>query len=225
MNQTYIVKSGDTLYGISNQYGVSIMDLETLNNVKANNLQIGQVLKIPNNTGNNPSSTFIYTIKKGDSLYKIANEYNTNVDYLIKLNNLKNTNLSIGQKISVPENYSSGGLNKPNYINYTVKSGDSLYKIANLYNVSVDTIKKDNSLNSNLLSIGQNLKIRVENNSDQIEECYGNAYILTNNISYTVKRGDTLYSISKKYNISVDSIKKKNNLTSNILNIGQVLIL
>lgn len=62
--QTYTVKPGDTLYGISNQFGVSVTELAELNKVNANTLQIGQVLNIPINTGTNPNNMFMYTVKK-----------------------------------------------------------------------------------------------------------------------------------------------------------------
>lgn len=224
---TYIVKSGDTLYGISKQFGVSLTDLINVNNVNPNNLQVGTNLIIPNISGSSPSDMFIYTVKKGDSLYNIAKKYSTTVNDIIKLNNLKNTNLSINQKLIIPDSYTNTtNDNLVSFVNYTVKKGDSLYKIATQNNISVDTLKKDNGLSSNLLSIGQNLKIRTTNN--EVQECFGEDYNPTNNvnqITYTVKKGDSLYSISKKYNTTVDSIKKKNNLTSNNLSIGQKLII
>ena len=222
---TYTVKPGDTLYGISNQFGVSVTELAELNNIKGSLLNIGQVLNIPTKEGNNPNNMFMYTVKKGDSLYSIAKKYNTTVNEIIKLNYLKNNNLSIGQVLRIPETYTKEEeLVLPNYINYTVKKGDTLYSIAKKYNVSVDTIKKDNALTSDALSLNQNLKIRVP--STQIEECIGIDYIPPENnpsITYIVKKGDSLYSIAKKYNTSVDSIKKKNNLTTNTLGIGQKL--
>ena len=89
MNQTYTVKQGDTLYGISNQFGVNVNDLAELNNIRGSNLQIGQVLKIPNKSGTNPSNMFIYKVKKGDSLYSIAQRYNTTVKKIQELNYLK----------------------------------------------------------------------------------------------------------------------------------------
>ncbi|MBQ9853809.1 MAG: LysM peptidoglycan-binding domain-containing protein, partial [Bacilli bacterium] len=92
---------------------------------------------------------------------------------------------------------------------YVVKSGDSLYKIANKYGVSVDDIKKANNLSSNLLSIGQKLVIP--------EKDSGNVYV--------VKSGDSLYKIANKYGVSVDDIKKANNLSSNLLSIGQKLVI
>ena len=224
---TYTVKSGDTLYGISNQFGVSVSDLTRLNNLSSSVLQIGQILTIPTNTGTNPDNTFTYTVKKGDSLYSIASLYGTNVNTLISLNNLKSNSLSIGQKLLVPEKYQSP-ITVPNYTNYTVKKGDSLYSIARKFNVSIDTIIKDNSLNSNNLSIGQNLKIRTSTPSigDVEEECFGIEYIPPSNIStinYTVKKGDSLYKIANQYNTSVSELIRLNNLTTSNLSIGQIL--
>ena len=224
--QTYTVKAGDTLYGISNQFGVSAKELADLNNVNANTLRIGQVLKIPTNSGTNPSNMFIYTVKKGDSLYNIAKKYNTTVKDIIALNGLKNTNLSIGQQLRIPQEYSES-MQIPAYINYVVKKGDSLYSIAKTYNTSVDTIMKDNGLTNTNLTIGQNLKIRTSGEGEVLE-CFGEAYTppatsTPTTINYTVKKGDSLYKIANTYNTSVSDIVGLNNLNSNNLSIGQVL--
>ena len=225
MNKTYVVKAGDTLYGISNQFGVSVTELALLNNVDANSLKVGQVLTIPSSSGTNPNNMFMYTVKKGDSLYSIASKYNTTVQKIIDLNYLKNTNLSIGQILRIPEMYTpSNEISLPNYISYIVKKGDSLYSIAKKYGISVDTIIKDNALNNNNLVIGQELKIRVP--SDEVMECFGVDYVppsVSNTTTYTVSKGDNLYSIAKKFNTSVDNLIKINNLKSNTLSIGQKL--
>lgn len=220
--QTYTVKKGDTLYGISNQFGVSVVDLKNLNNLKDNNLKIGQVLKISQNSGTNPDSTIKYIVKKGDSLYSIARVYKTTVQEIQKLNNLKSNALSIGQVLKIPENYvNDASAALPTYVNYTVKKGDSLYSIAKKYGITTDTIIKDNALKNNLLSIGQNLKIRTKEDSI-VEECFGNE-TSDKNIEYIVKKGDSLYSIAKKYNTDVSTIMKNNNLKSSNLSIGQIL--
>ncbi len=211
------------MYGISNQFGVSVTELARLNNISGSTIKVGQVLKIPSNSGTNPDTMFMYTVKKGDTLYKIALKYNTTVDKIKDLNNLKTTTLSIGQVLRIPETYTKEeDMNLPNFISYIIKKGDTLYGISKMYNVPVDTIIKDNALTSSILTIGKSLKIRVP--YDDNLECFGEDYNEPDNsITYTVKKGDNLYSIAKKYNTSVDAIKKKNNLNSNLLSIGQIL--
>ena len=204
LSDTYKVKSGDTLYSIAKKYNISVNELKELNNLKNNNITIGQVLKIKSNIPSEEvTEKNYYIVKSGDTLYSIAKKYNTTVDEIKKLNNLKSDNLSIGMELKIKEEPSS-----TNYIDYVVKSGDNLYSIAKKYNTTVDEIKKLNGLTSGLLNIGMTLKIPIQ---------------IGNYINYTVKSGDNLYSIAKKYNTTVDEIKKLNGLTSNLLSIGMEL--
>ena len=224
----YTVKSGDTLYGISNQFGVSVVELANLNNVTASTLKVGQVLIIPTNSGTNPNNLFLYTVVSGDSLYKIARKYNTTVDEIVKLNNLKSTSLKIGDVLRIPEMYTpESQMIMPSYINYTVKKGDNLYSIARSYNIDINVLKKDNGLTSNLLNIGEVLRIRVTPESVSVEECIGPDYTppasSMNYKLYTVKKGDSLYSIARANNTTASILTSINNLTSNNLSIGQQL--
>ena len=152
----YTVKSGDSLYKIANNYNTTVDSIKKLNNLTSNNLQINQVLKIPTTINEETKDYINYTVKSGDSLYKIANNYKTTVDEIKKLNNLTSNNLQINQVLKIPTTTNQG---TQNYINYTVKSGDSLYKIANTYNTTINEIKKLNNLTSNNLQINQVLKI------------------------------------------------------------------
>ena len=155
-SNTYVVKSGDSLYSIARKHNTTVDELKRLNNLTSNVLSIGQVLKIPsssesNNTGSNTGTTNTYVVKSGDNLYSIARKYNTTVDEIKKLNNLTSNLLSIGQVLKIPSGSSTN--------TYVVKSGDNLYSIARKYQITVDELKKLNNLNSNLLSIGQVLKV------------------------------------------------------------------
>ena len=98
---TYVVQKGDTLYGISRQHNTSAQKIRELNNLTNDLLVPGQVLILQDNNGDNPSECVIYTVEKGDSLYSIAKKYNTTVDRLKQLNNLKSNLLSIGQILIV----------------------------------------------------------------------------------------------------------------------------
>ena len=152
---TYVVKSGDSLYSIARKYNTTVDEIKRLNNLSSNVLSIGQVLKIPSsessNTDSNTGTTNTYVVKSGDSLYSIARKYNTTVDEIKRLNNLSSNVLSIGQVLKIPSGSSTN--------TYIVKSGDNLYSIARKYQITVDELKKLNNLNSNLLSIGQVLKV------------------------------------------------------------------
>jgi len=229
MRETYIVKLGDTLYGISNQFGVSVTELAELNNIKGSILQVGQVLNIPSDQSNNPNNMFMYTVLPGDTLYSIARKYNTNVDEIIKLNYLKDTNIKPGQVIRIPEFYfDMDNMNLPNYINYTVKKGDTLYSIARDNNISADVLRKDNALTNDVLQVGQIIRIRLqEGQTIEVEECFGPDYQIPNSansyITYKVKKGDNLYNIAKAYNTSVSEITRINNLSNTSLSIGQTL--
>jgi len=201
-DSTYIVKSGDSLYSIAKKYNTTVNEIKELNNLTSDSLSIGQIINIPMKEVILVNE---YVVKNGDSLYSIANKYNTSVNELKSINNLKSNLLSIGQVLKLPS------VDEIIYINeYIVKSGDSLYSIAKKYGITVDEIKNKNNLKSNLLSIGQKLDIPTKEN-------------VTN--EYVVKSGDSLYSIARKYNVTVDDIKRKNNLSSNLLSIGQKLII
>jgi len=153
----YTVKSGDSLYSIARNYGITINVLKDVNNLTSDTLSNGQVLKIPGKSDENIKNYINYTVKPGDSLYKIAGLYETSVNEIKNINGLVNNNLEINQVLKIPTTSS----NQVNYINYKVKSGDSLYKIANLYDVTVNEIKNLNNLTSNNLAIDQVLKIPI----------------------------------------------------------------
>ena len=206
---TYVVQKGDSLYSIANKLGTTVSELKKENNLTTNTLQIGEVLRIPTKEIYEGEEN-VYIVQKGDTLYSIAVANNTTVDELKRMNNLTSNILSTGQLLKIP----SALLPESTYI---VKKGDSLYSIATKYNTTVDELKRINNLTSNILSIGQVLKLPSDKVSDIEKE--------ENTISYTVQKGDSLYSIARKYSTTIDKIKDLNNLTTNLLSIGQVLLI
>lgn len=201
----YIVVPGDSLYSIARTYNTTVQDLVSYNNLATTNLSIGQQLLIPSIAQLTPPTTNIYTVKSEDSLYSIANKFNTTVSTLKAYNNLSSNLLQIGQQLLIPTSTTT----TENVVEYIVKSGDSLYSIADRYGTSISAIRERNNLSSNLLQIGQVLVIPTA----------------TSNQTYTVKSGDSLYTIANRFNTTVDEIKRKNNLSSNLLQIGQILII
>jgi len=147
------------------------------------------------------SNDGLYVVKKGDSLWSIANKYGVTVNDIKLLNNLSNNNLSIGQKIKIPELILDENVDYDGNT-YVVKVGDTLYSIAKQYGVTVDDLKSINNLTNNSLSLNQVLKIP----GIDIEEPN----------TYTVKKGDSLYSIANKFGTTVNDIKSLNNLNNNL---------
>ena len=142
LDNEYIVKKGDSLWSISNKYGITVNDLKQYNNLNTNLISVGQILKIPK------VSNDYYIVKKGDSLYSISKKFNTTVNEIKQLNNLTNNLLSINQKLLIP-----------NTNKYIVVKGDSLWSISKKFNTTVDSIKMKNNLTSNVINIGQVLLI------------------------------------------------------------------
>lgn len=151
-----------------------------------------------------PIDSNYYTVKSGDSLWSISRKFGITVDELKSANNLSSNLLSVGQNLIIPgkEAQATGD-------EYVVKKGDTLYSIARKYNTSVDNLKSINNITTDSLAIGQIIKLPSTSS--------------TASDTYIVKKGDSLYSIARTYNTSVDKLKEINNLTSNALAIGQVL--
>lgn len=204
-DNVYIVKKGDSLYSIANNLGVSVEELKSANGISGSLINVGQKLVIPSNSSTSPGDYVVYTVKRNDSLWNIANAYGVSVNDIVDYNNLGTTVLQIGQQLLIPNvsSFDDAG------IIYVVKNGDSLWSISKKYNVSVNDLKTANNLNSNMLSIGQ--KLVIPKTSDYQ--------------TYTVKSGDSLWKIAQNYDVNVNDLVKLNNLNSTVLSIGQTLLI
>lgn len=217
-SEQYTVQRGDTLYSISKKFNISINKIKELNNLESNTILPGQILIIKEQT--TPPQPTTYKVQKGDTLYSISQQFNTTVDEIKKLNNITSNNIYINQELYIPSSNTlpSNPLPTPpidddeneEYSEYIVQKGDSLWKISRDYNISVKDLIDINNLTTTTLQIGDKLLVPIKTNVEQ---------------TYIVKRGDTLWSIAKENNITVNELKEKNNLTTNLLSIGQTIII
>lgn len=242
---THKVTKGDTLWSISKQYNLSLKLISDLNNIEDKDiLSIGQIIKISQD--NLPAADYnMHIVNKGETLWLIARKYNLSVELILATNDIANSELiSIGQEMKIPSHKNAvaetkivnqavidkkndninNNISQPENaepIVYTVKAGDNLWNISRKYGVSVEVIVSVNNLKEkNLLSLGQKLEIPAigggVSNSNQKQE--------PTIITYTVVKGDNLWSISQRYDVKMSTIITTNNLKEiSRLSIGQKL--
>ena len=177
--------------------------------------------------GNNVNSDF-YIVKANETLLDISKTYGVSLTELKRVNNLETTLINKGQKLQVKNldayaevdsqdnnnsSYNSSYSESSNTNFHTVEKNNTLFSLARRYNLSVAKLKSLNNLKSNLIYVGQ--KLRVVDSKIKNED--------NSNWTWTVAKGDTLYSIALKNNISIDNIKTLNGLTSNLIKVGQIL--
>ena len=154
---TYTVVRGDTLWAISQKYGVSISAIVSYNDIQNPNLiYAGQVLKIPSDSQSSESSgnLIYYTVRRGDTLWSISRHYNTTVSAIATLSGIQNPNLIfVGQTIKID---TQGSHIYNDFIHYKIVSGDTLWAISRRYNTTVSAIATLNGIqNPNLIFAGQ----------------------------------------------------------------------
>lgn len=175
----------------------------------------------------NQTNTKSHRVVSGDTVGKIARKYNTTRQNIVRLNNLKNPNLIIvGQnlivseeKVTVKPNTNTNTNTNSTSSTYRVKSGDSLWKIGRAHNISVRELKRINNLRSDMIFVGQSLNVK---GNSQSENTSNNTQSTT---TYRVKRGDSLWKIANSNGLSVRKLKEMNQLRSDLIFVGQTLVI
>lgn len=170
----HTVRSGESLYKIATDNGITVDELKAANNLTNDAVKAGQTLVIPakgeaakHAAATKPEQkTSKYTVRKGDNLGKIAAKHGITVDQLKELNNLTDNNIMVGQAIIVPGDgeqattkAAKAERRKPRTTTHTVRSGETLGAIAEKYGTTVSAIKRASGIKSDRISIGQKLTI------------------------------------------------------------------
>ena len=184
-----------------------------------------------------------HIVQKGETLFSISNLYNITVDELKKLNNILTGKIRIGQKlklnkpeqkpvVEVAQNEST--VSKPEILTqeeqlkptvHEVKSGETLFGIAKLYNISVSNLKKLNKLTSGKIKSGQKLKLSADLAESQapaiIKSSSESKSEKTSKLIHRVREGETFFSIAKKYGCKVEQLKGWNKKTGSKIKVGE----
>ncbi len=162
----YVVKSGDTLSKVAYTYHVPIRQLRSQNGLKSDFLKIGQKLKIPGTGFDNPmaGTMAVYTVKNGDSLWKISKKKHVSIHNIAKWNSLDvKSPLKLGQVLKIQADGNTGSLASTRKLKYKVRKGDSLYRIADKFNLDISDILEWNKLNpKKYLKPGQRITLFVD---------------------------------------------------------------
>ena len=155
----------------------------------------------------------VYVVQPGDTLSAIARRYNTTVSALMSYNGLTSTTIYVGQRILIPGGNTTPTPGPVYPITYVVQRGDTLYSIARRYDTTVTALKQVNNLVSDYIYVGQRLTISVATDPSAPM------------ITHVVARGETLFSIARRYNVTIDAIRATNGLTGNTIYVGQRLLI
>ncbi|MFS1170446.1 LysM peptidoglycan-binding domain-containing protein [Enterococcus lactis] len=265
----YTVQSGDSVWKISNDHGITMAQLIEWNNIKNNFVYPGQQLIVSNggssntgaNTGNtsgsnssnssssNTASGTKYTVKAGDSVWSVSNKYGITMAQLIQWNNIQNNFIYPGQQLTVSNSGStnSASSNTGSSANtnnssssqgtYTVKAGESVWSVANKNGITMNQLIEWNNIKNNFIYPGQQLIVKGGNSTNTntgsttsaAKPNTPNTSATTStsssgNTMYTVKAGESVWSVANKHHITMDQLIEWNNIKNNFIYPGQQVI-
>jgi len=230
------IRRGETLSLIASKYGVGISSLREWNDLSGNKIYAGRKLKIytdkpssyyaDEDVSTTRTSLFRYKVKKGDTISELAEKFGVSSTLIRKWNKMSSNKLIAGKTIKIFTNESTSlgdntTKNSANVIYHKIQIGETIGQIAELYRVSSSSVRRWNNLSSNKIIAGKTLKIYSDSDVYDIPEKKSSNE--KPGKIYTVRKGDSLYSIARQYNLSVARLKNINSLSDNKIVVGQVL--
>ncbi|OJG89214.1 hypothetical protein RV16_GL002286 [Enterococcus saccharolyticus] len=257
---TYTVQSGDSVWLVANKYSMTMDELCSLNGIQNNFIYPGQTLKVKGDaasankpsqpsTPNKPSTPSTntgatYTVQSGDSVWFIADKYGMTMDELCRLNGIQDNFIYPGQTLKVkgdaasankpsqPSTPSTPNANSGSQTTYTVKSGDSVWFVANKFGLTMDELSSLNGIQNNFIYPGQTLVVAKggsANTSTPSQQTTPStpttqAPNTGSQATYTVQSGDSVWLVADKYGMTMDELCSWNGIQNNFIYPGQSLV-
>jgi len=230
--QTHTVEQGETLFSISRTYDVTVGDIRRWNRLQSDALTPGQELLVgpPLN-----DDSVIHTVEPEQTLFAISRLYDVTIAEIQSWNNLEGTQISEGQELTIfqvpqagapemtsptSESTDIDGEPRESIIReregargttyYTVKSGDTLTRIARLHDMTIDQLRELNNLQSDMLSIGQQLTVRDVQTAPSIADSAEESTPQGKFVSYRLEPGETSADLKEKFMMSDDELAALN---------------
>lgn len=230
--KTHTVESGETLFSIAQQYSVTVQNLREWNDLANNQLTIGQTLIVQSD---DQESAVNHTVVPQETLFSISKQYAVSIAEIKSWNNLSGNNLNVGQELVIypgsnasnnAESQSGNSIvvssNTQQNTYYTVKSGDTLYKIARGHNMTLEELKELNDLSSNTISIGQQLTVRARSAPPSVAESSEESSPQGKFVTYRISERQNLENILNKFQMDEEEFRALNpDISSTTFQIGQ----
>lgn len=230
----HTVRRGETLGLIAERYGVTVSRLKDWNDLRSNKIFVGQRLKVVSMVDKGEievegdadvqENATTHKVRRGESLFSIAEDYGVTIDNLKEWNNLSGSSIDAGQTLIVnasaakaSKKSSGSSEKKAATTKHKVRRGETLGAIASRYGVTVDNLKDWNNLSSSRIDIGQTLIVKGSKSTSSLRSSKSSY------TTHTVRNGETLGGIAERYGTTASAIRKANGIKGSMIRKGQKL--
>ena len=230
----HTVRRGETLGLIAERYGVTVSRLKDWNDLRSNKIFVGQRLKVVSMVDKGEievegdadvqENATTHKVRRGESLFSIAEDYGVTIDNLKEWNNLSGSSIDAGQTLIVnasaakaSKKSSGSSEKKAATTKHKVRRGETLGAIASRYGVTVDNLKGWNNLSSSRIDVGQTLIVKGSKSTSSLRSSKSSY------TTHTVRNGETLGGIAERYGTTASAIRKANGIKGSMIRKGQKL--
>lgn len=230
----HTVRRGETLGLIAERYGVTVSRLKDWNDLRSNKIFVGQRLKVVSMVDKGEievegdadvqENATTHKVRRGESLFSIAEDYGVTIDNLKEWNNLSGSSIDAGQTLIVnasaakaSKKSSGSSEKKAATTKHKVRRGETLGAIASRYGVTIDNLKDWNNLSSSRIDVGQTLIVKGSKSTSSLRSSKSSY------TTHTVRNGETLGGIAERYGTTASAIRKANGIKGSMIRKGQKL--